>query len=113
MIIVNKDKCSGCGTCVQSCPKGVRIGDDGKAQIFDQKELEICGGKSICPFGAMEETEEGGDNPVKGSDFSKLSQKEIVSTGRGGGRRIGHGRALGRGIGRGRGMGRGLGRKRV
>jgi len=58
MFKVNKEKCLGCGTCVQACPGGMKIGDDDKAEIIDQKKLEECGGESVCPFGAIEKVPE-------------------------------------------------------
>jgi len=58
MFKVNKEKCLGCGTCVQACPGSTKIGDDDKAEIIDQDKLKECGGESVCPFGAIEKTEE-------------------------------------------------------
>ncbi len=55
---INKEKCVGCGACVHSCNGAMKIGDDGKAEIIDQEKLEKCGGKSLCPFGAIEEEKE-------------------------------------------------------
>ncbi|MBU3964522.1 4Fe-4S binding protein [Patescibacteria group bacterium] len=54
---INKDRCIGCGTCVQSCDKATELGDDMKAKIIDQEKLEECGGAKVCPFGAIEEME--------------------------------------------------------
>jgi len=58
MFKVNKEKCLGCGTCVQSCPGGAKLGNDGKAEIVDQEKIKECGGEKVCPFGAIEEVEE-------------------------------------------------------
>ena len=52
---VNKDMCSGCGTCTVACPGSTQIADDGKAEVIDNEKLEECGGTSVCPFGAIEE----------------------------------------------------------
>ena len=52
---VNKQRCIGCGTCVQVCPGATKIGEDMKASVIDNKKLEECGGAKICPFGAIEE----------------------------------------------------------
>lgn len=54
---VNKEKCSGCGTCTVSCPGATQIEDDGKAEVIDSEKLEGCGGANVCPFGAIEEAE--------------------------------------------------------
>jgi ferredoxin len=55
---VNKQKCIGCGICVQSCPEAMKLGDDMKAKIIDHEKLEHCGGVKVCPFGAIEEVKE-------------------------------------------------------
>lgn len=55
---VNKQRCIGCGTCVQACPEAIKLGDDMKASVVDNEKLEECGGAKICPFGAIEEVEE-------------------------------------------------------
>ncbi len=54
---VNKEKCIGCQVCVQTCPGGTEIEEDGKAKVVDSKKLEECGGESVCPIGAIEKTE--------------------------------------------------------
>lgn len=55
---INKEKCTGCQFCLQGCPGAVKIGDDDKAEIIDQKKLEQCGGEEVCPFGAIEKVSE-------------------------------------------------------
>lgn len=55
---INKEKCTGCGSCVAACPEGMKMGEDGKAEIVDQEKVKNCGGKDLCGFGAIEETEE-------------------------------------------------------
>ena len=52
---VNKEKCIGCGTCVQVCPGATKLGDDMKAEVIDCEKLRECDGVKICPFGAIEE----------------------------------------------------------
>lgn len=52
---INKQKCIGCGTCVAVCPKGFRLGPDGKSEVIDSAEAHECGGTQVCPFGAIEE----------------------------------------------------------
>lgn len=58
MYKVNKDLCVGCGTCTAASPEGVKVGEDGAAQIIDQEKVKESGGASICPFGAIEKVEE-------------------------------------------------------
>ncbi len=55
---VNKEKCLGCGVCVATCPGGSELEEDGKAKIIDSEKLEKCGGKDLCPYGAIEEIKE-------------------------------------------------------
>jgi len=55
---VNKDRCIGCGACVQSCDGATRLGQDMKAEIISQEKLGECGGAKVCPFGAIEEIRE-------------------------------------------------------
>ncbi len=52
---VNKEKCIGCGTCVQASNGATQMGEDGKAEIVDQEKLEQHGGTEVCPFEAIEE----------------------------------------------------------
>jgi ferredoxin len=56
--IVNKRRCIGCGTCIQSCEGATELGDDMKAVVIDNEKLEECGGAKVCPFGAIEEIKE-------------------------------------------------------
>ena len=58
MYKVNKEKCIGCGLCVAECPKGAELKEDGKAEIIDSEKLEECGGENVCPYGAIQKTEE-------------------------------------------------------
>ena len=53
---VNKEKCIGCGACVANCPGAIQIGKNGKAEVINSKKLEKCGGKSVCPMDAIQET---------------------------------------------------------
>jgi dihydroorotate dehydrogenase subfamily 1 len=49
------EKCSGCGTCVETCPyDAIRLDSDGKAKI-SMKKCDNCGlCHSICPSDAIE-----------------------------------------------------------
>lgn len=58
MYKVNKQNCTGCRVCFQSCPDAVKIDTDGKAEIVDQEKIETCGGVNLCPFGAIEKSDE-------------------------------------------------------
>ena len=50
MVSIKKGCCIGCGNCTAVCPEVFEIGDDGKAKVKAQKNLE-CIDKAIadCP----------------------------------------------------------------
>ena len=56
---IDKDKCVGCGACVDTCPMGcISIGDDGKAEI-DASICISCGScRAVCPVEAPDEEQE-------------------------------------------------------
>jgi electron transfer flavoprotein alpha subunit len=63
-IKVNKDKCTGCETCLASCPYDSIIVKDGKAEITELCQLcRSC--LSVCPEGAIFEVEEESDRKEK------------------------------------------------
>jgi Uncharacterized Fe-S center protein len=49
---VDKEKCLGCGQCVDVCPVGAIKLEDGKAVISDEC-LECGACESTCPVGAI------------------------------------------------------------
>jgi len=93
---INRQKCTGCRVCIQTCPGATKIRADGKAEIIDQEKLKKCGREGVCPFGAIEK--------IEGEEESETEippyQNQIPSFG---------GRGMGRGIGAGRGRGFGTG----
>ncbi|MCX6797931.1 MAG: ferredoxin [Candidatus Falkowbacteria bacterium] len=54
MIIVDQDLCIGCGLCANTCPDVFRMNDDGKSEVFDQKNID-CAKKAAanCPVEAI------------------------------------------------------------
>jgi electron transfer flavoprotein alpha subunit len=63
-IKINKDKCTGCETCLSSCPYDSIIVKDGKAEITELCQLcRSC--LSVCPEGAIFEVEEEADRKEK------------------------------------------------
>ena len=58
MYKINKEKCISCGVCEANCPEGVKLGEDGKAEIINQDKTKSCGGKDLCPYDAIEEVTE-------------------------------------------------------
>ena len=58
-IVVTKDKCTGCETCVSVCPYDAIVMKDGKADITELCQVcRACLG--ACPEGAIKETEAAG-----------------------------------------------------
>lgn len=65
-IIVDKNLCLGCGTCVVMAPKTFRLGTDGKAEVIDlpagkagpagDKEETIKEAIDSCPVDAIKST---------------------------------------------------------
>ena len=99
MYKVNKQKCIGCGACVQTCSGATKMGTDNKAEIIDQQKLEQCGGENVCPFGAIEKVGKERKEETK----QKTGTEFIPSQGRGMGG-IGRGRRLGADKGKGLGL---------
>ncbi|MDA8078263.1 MAG: electron transfer flavoprotein subunit alpha [Nitrospiraceae bacterium] len=61
-IVVNKETCTGCETCVSSCPYDAIIIREGKAEITELCQLcKACLG--VCPEGSIRET---GASPSRG-----------------------------------------------
>lgn len=59
-IKVNRDLCSGCEACLQSCPYDAIVMKEGKAEITELCQLcRAC--LSVCPEGAISEVKEASD----------------------------------------------------
>ncbi len=53
-IKVDKDACIGCGTCVGLCPGVFEMGEDGKAQVIGEEDLDCArNAESACPVEAI------------------------------------------------------------
>ncbi len=64
-IRVNRDQCSGCETCIASCPYDCIVMKEGKAEITELCQMcRAC--LSVCPEGAIQEVEEESDRKEKG-----------------------------------------------
>jgi electron transfer flavoprotein alpha subunit len=64
-IRVIKDKCTGCETCLSSCPYDAIVIKDGKAEITEL--CQVCRScLSVCPEGAIAEIAEESDKKEKG-----------------------------------------------
>jgi len=62
-IVVASDKCSGCESCISSCPYTAIVMKEGKAFINEYCQLcKACLG--VCPEGAIKEVLEEGESPA-------------------------------------------------
>lgn len=53
--VIDKDECSGCGICVDSCPNGVLDLVDEISVVVNEEECTGCGTcVEECPMGAIE-----------------------------------------------------------
>jgi len=55
-LVVDKNTCIGCGTCISLAPKIFKLADDGKVQIVDQKgdfQEDIENAIDSCPVQAI------------------------------------------------------------
>ena len=55
MVKINKEKCDGCGNCIEVCPFGVLEIRNGKVIVKDLKNCKRCGAcMYACPNEAIE-----------------------------------------------------------
>ncbi len=53
--VIDRDECTGCGTCVDSCPNGVLDLVDEISEVVNEEECTGCGTcVEECPMGAIE-----------------------------------------------------------
>ena len=60
-IVLNEDRCIGCGLCVQLCPKVFAMQDNGKSKAIEptgDEEGNIQGAIDACPVQAITWNEE-------------------------------------------------------
>lgn len=55
-IVVDSNKCIGCGLCVSTCPDVFELGDNGKSQVKDVSGCQKCNCQEVienCPAKAI------------------------------------------------------------
>ncbi len=122
MIVIDKDKCNGCGNCIEVCPQGAIDLSVGTAQINRQFCIDCGACLDVCPTGALRETVPQFAGSYGEREVNNMMGRGWYDGGYGRWMRLGMGRGFGRGFGRGlgygmgsgmgRGMGRGFGRGR-
>ena len=76
--LLNKDKCIGCGICVEACPfSAVALDTEGHATICD-----LCGGfpecAAVCASGAIKALETKKIEEAKRIDFATIRSDEVL-----------------------------------
>ncbi len=107
MIKIDRDRCDGCGACIEACPYGALRLKDSKAEI-DYRRCVQCGTCiDICPTGAIREAVQQFAGANRGREVNYMMGQRFYGRGFG----MGYGRGFGRGMGMGfgRGFGRGIG----
>jgi Fe-S-cluster-containing hydrogenase component 2 len=108
MFKVEKNKCTGCGVCLNICPVKAISMIDGKAQIDEEKctDCGVCA--SVCPAGVIY-SDSNPDARIQ-QNFPSGQGRTLPGSGITGNMGRGLGRGKGRGLGRGPRDGRGGGR---
>ena len=54
IVIINSDKCIGCGVCVEICPKKILYIQDNVCKVTDEKKCDKSKGcENVCPTTAI------------------------------------------------------------
>ncbi|MFH1476511.1 MAG: 4Fe-4S binding protein [Verrucomicrobiota bacterium] len=110
MFVVDKEKCTGCGACIEVCRVQAISMIGGKARIAGNKCVDCGRCARVCPQGAIypgaETQQRISLNQVQAFPVSAFGVADGRGLGRGTGRGLGRGPRDGRGRGRGGGGGR-------
>jgi ferredoxin len=80
MIYVDRDKCDGCGLCVDACPHSALKLVDGAVEVDLDRCQETGTCLEICPRGALLEVTEAGDPEVSTLEKAPTSMVEQKET---------------------------------
>lgn len=55
IVLIDRDKCTGCGNCVSLCPRGIlEIDGEGLCAVSDERRCDrLRGCMRVCPTGAI------------------------------------------------------------
>ena len=62
-IVIDKDLCIGCGTCVVIAPKSFKLNNEGKAEVIEPQEdgeSKVKEAIDSCPVSAIKSTDQDG-----------------------------------------------------
>lgn len=110
MAEIDKEKCIGCGVCVNICPAGFIV-ENAIAEIIDENADCIEEAAAACPVEAIITDSKTSDQPKAKKEIIPESRKRTGDSDRnydqGGGQGFGSGRGGGRGRNQGSGRGQG------
>lgn len=75
-VVVDKDKCTGCGKCREMCPKGFKIwniGPDKKAEASNLRFCHVCTiCAGVCPTKAIQVIRDREEDEKEGANEENL-----------------------------------------
>ena len=112
MVKIDKEKCIGCGVCVNICPEAFKL-DNEIAKVISENATCITEAANACPVNAIitdtSSQTQGENSPQINSSFTRGGSGRGMVSGGGAGRGAGRGMPSGGGRGRNKGTGQGRG----